>query len=133
MQLGLEARLGQPRHRLAHLADRTALEREAADVDDRLVPDVHRVEPEPLVQRAQALAGAERAELQAAVLSELPDLPEQPGDRVGRSHRVAGQQQHAVLDRVRDERPPVLAEDVMAVGAQLEERERVGAVRAHEV
>ena len=91
------------------------------------------MEAEPLVQRAQALAGAERAELEAAVVGELPDLPEQPGDCVGRADGIAGQQQHAVLDRVADERPPVLAEDVVAVGAQLEERERVGAVGAHEV
>ncbi len=91
------------------------------------------MQPELLVQRAQPLTRAERAQLQAAGVSELADLVKQSGQRVRRPDRIAREQQDAVLDRVGHEGPPVFAEDVVAVGAELEERERVGAVGSHEI
>ena len=89
--------------------------------------------PSPSYSGHSALAGADRAELQAAGVGERRTCPSSAGDRVGRPHGIAGQQQHAVLDRVADERRPVVAEEVVLVGAQLEERQRVGAVGADEV
>ena len=133
VQLGLVSRLAETADGLADLADRAAFEREAVQLDDRLVAQVDRAQPELLVQRAQLLAGAERAELEAAGVGELADLLEQAGERVTRSDGVAREQQDPVLDRVGHERPPVLVEDVVAVGPQLEERERVGAVGTHEI
>ena len=68
VQLGGVAGLGQAGDRLADLADRPALEGEAVELDDRLVAEVDRAQPELLVQRREPLAGADRAELQPALV-----------------------------------------------------------------
>ena len=49
------------------------------------------------------------------------------------AHGIAGEQQHSVLDPVADERPLVLAEEVLLVGAKLEEGQRVRAVAMDEL
>src|SRR5207253_5390095 len=54
-----EARLAEPAHRLAHLADRPPLERELRWTHDRLVAEVHGVEAELAVERNERLARAE--------------------------------------------------------------------------
>ena len=55
------------------------------------------------------------------------------GSEAGVADRVAGEQHHVPLDPVADERAPVGAEEVLRVAAELEERERVAAVRADEL
>src|SRR5947209_9696740 len=133
MQLSAVAGLGESGHRLAHLADRPALQAELAEIDDRLVAEVDRAQAERLVERAELLAGADRAEPQAAGLSECLQLFEQRREGARRTDRIAGEQEHAVLDPVADERLLVGAEEVLLVAAQLEERQRVGAVAADEL
>src|SRR5581483_4786825 len=107
----------EPRHGLAHLADRATLERERARVDERLVPEVERPEagfpPEP----EHALARAENAELEPVQLCEAADLADEIGERLVRPDRVAGDEQHAALDPVADERALVRREQVVRVAA----------------
>ena len=55
-----------------------------------------------------------------------------PGNRLARADRVAGDEQDAGLDPVAEEGAPVGAEEVVLVAAELEVRERVGAVPADE-
>ena len=88
-ELGRIAGLAQPGDRLADLADRASLEREPVELDDRLVPQIHRPQTELLVERAQALAGAHPAELQAACLRESAQLAEQRAEGVLGTDRIA--------------------------------------------
>src|SRR6516165_4135208 len=88
-QLRLVAGLAQPRDRLADLADRPPLEREPPELDDRLVPQIDRPQAQLLVERAERLTGAERAELQPTALGELVHPAHQVRERVLTPDRVA--------------------------------------------
>ena len=132
-KLGRVALLLQARDRLPDLADRPALERERPGLDDRLVAQVHRPEPELLPERAHALARAERRDSQAARLGEEAELAQQRRNRLVGADGVARDEEHARLDAVAEEGPSVRAEQVVLVAAELEVGERVVAVPPHEL
>jgi hypothetical protein len=64
---------------------------------------------------------------------EAAGLAQEERQRAGVADRIAGEQHHVPLDPVADERAPVGGEEVLRVAAELEERERVAAVRADEL
>ena len=126
------AGLLEPVHRLAHLADRAALERERGDVDDRLVAVVERVQPVRRVQRQAALGRAEDRDAPVARVRVLDEPADQLVEALARPDRVARDDRDAADDAVGEERRFVLGEEVRLVGAQHERRERVDAPRLHE-
>ena len=120
-------------HGLAHLADRAALEREPAGLDDRLVTEVEAPQAERLERRCGSRAHRHRSEPQAANLRERGGLVEQRRHRGRRPDGIAGAQHHPTFDAVPEERRAVVGEEVVLIAAELEERERVVAVPAHEL
>ena len=126
------ARLAQPCHRLPHFADRSPVEAEPVAVDDRLVAHVERAQAGLLEERAPLGADSERGEPQPVFARERDDDGEERLDAARLADRVARDHEHAVFDAVGDERGPLGIEEVVLVRAQLEERERVRSVLAHE-
>ena len=131
-QLGGEAGGSEPVHGLAHLADRAALQAEAACVDDGLVPDVQRVKAGVTVETEKALTGTDGPEGEPASFGELAELGQQPRERLGLSDWIARGQEDPARDLVREEGTPIGGEEETRVSAQLEEGKRVATVRAHE-
>ena len=119
--------------RLAHLPDRPALEREGPRLDDSLVAEVDGAQAELAPERQQALARAQRGDVQAASLGEDAQLSEQARNRLVRPDRVPGDEQDAGLDAVAQERAPVGVEEVVLVAAELEVGKRVRTVPADEL
>src|SRR4029078_3191578 len=88
-QLGAVALLLESRHRLPHLPDRPALERERPRLPDRLAAQVERAQAELLPQGEKPLAGAERCDPQAACICKPAELAAQLPERAVRAERVA--------------------------------------------
>ena len=126
-------RLLDPGHRLAHLADRAALEREPCSLDDRLVAEVEAAEAERLERRRGSLAHRHRAEPQAAHLGEGGGLVEERGHGSTRPDGIAGTEHHPTFDAIPEERCTVVGEEVLLVAAELEECERVVAMPTNEL
>ena len=115
----------EPVHRLAHLADRPALEREGRDVDHRLVAVVDGEEPVAAVEVEQTLGRAEDRDPPVARAGEGDEAADERVQLARRADRIARHDRDAADDPVRDERPLVLAEEVRLVGAQHEGGERI--------
>ena len=128
-----EPGLLDPGHRLAHLANRTALEREPRRLDDRLVTEVEPPESECLEGGRRRGTDRDRPEPEPARTRERGRLREERGHgRLG-PDRVAGTEQHAALDAIAEERGAVVAEEVLLVAPELEEGEGVVAVPADDL
>src|SRR2546423_4388133 len=90
LQARAEALLLESRDRLAHLADRAAVERERPRLDHRLVAEVERAQAELAPQGPQPLAGADHGDSQTTCLRELAPLSQETPDRLVPPNRVAG-------------------------------------------
>src|SRR5205085_9116083 len=117
----------EPVDGLAHLPDRAPLEREAADVDHRLVAVVERVQAVRAVEPEASLRRAEDGDPPATGMGERDEAPEQLLEAFGRPDGIARDDRDAADDLVGEEGALVLAEEVGLVGAEDERRERVGA------
>src|SRR5437764_6900795 len=126
------AALLEPCHRLAHLAYRPTIQREAPSFDDRFVAQVERTQARLPPERNQRFADAARRQLRASPLGVRRRLRDEAGQGGGWPNRVARAEQDAVFDPVGEEGGAGLVEQVLLVAAELEERERVGAVAADE-
>ncbi len=132
-QLGRVPRLLQAVHRLAHLADGPALQRELGRRDDRLVADVERPKALRHAPVAQLAARADHGEAQVVAVGPVHGLGHERAHLGRLADGVAGHQQHPVLDPVADERGACRVPEVLLVGAQLEEAEGVVAVLGHDL
>src|SRR2546430_366447 len=102
-------RLPEPGDGLAHLADRTSLERELARVEHGLLPDRHGLEPERAIALEMRVGGADDREPPAARAGDPAQLREEGvdlrlvADRIaadeGRSRDDAGGEQGAARRR----------------------------------
>src|SRR5207244_12644723 len=117
------AGLLQPRDRLAHLADGAALERELAGTEDRLVADLDRLQPEPLV--SLEVGGAEEREPPAVRVDDAAELGQQLVEFFLLADQVAADERAAADDAVGEECASARREEPALVPAQREERERV--------
>ena len=123
-----------PGHRLAHLADRPALEREPRRLDDGLVTEVEAPQPERLERGGGSRADRHRPRAGAREPGRMRRcLVEQRRQRGARADGITGTEHHPALDAIAEERRAVVGEEVLLVAAELEERERVVAVPAHEL
>ena len=113
------------RHRLAHLANRTAFERELARVDDRLVAEIQRAEPRGAPVLRGRFARTRHAELQSVRVRERSRLGDQRRQSIVRTNGIARHEKHAALDAIAEKRAPVGAEEVLEIVPQLEAREGV--------
>ncbi len=126
------ARVLEPVHRLAHLADRATLEREGGGLDDGFVAVVQRMEASGGVERQEPLRGAEDRDTPVARVRMLDECGDQVVEPVVRADRVAGDDCDAADDAVGEERGLVVVEEVRLVGSQDERRERVDSPRVDE-
>ena len=116
-----------PVHRLAQLAHGASLQGERARVDEGLLADAHRVQPERPVGLQVRLGRAPQHDLPAASARLIPERGEHfPGgaggrNRIGRDHRGAAD--HPVGEYAAG------GEGQCLVGPQQERRQRIGAVR----
>jgi hypothetical protein len=117
---------------LAHLPNRTSLERETADGDDRLVAVVDRAETAPSVKLQRAFRCSENRDPPIPFSREVDEPVEQGAERSGRPDRVARDDCHAADDPVREEGSLVLAEEVRLVRPQHEGCKRVRTPITHE-
>ena len=92
VQFGPISRLREAAHRLAHLAYRTPFQREAVELDDRLIAQVQRPQPEGLLQRKQPLAGANRPQPEAPASANASRADRSPGND---SSRPTGSPEHS--------------------------------------
>ena len=118
---------------MPNLPDRASFQVEPLRLDDRLVADVQRPQSGLLEQRAPLGADPERGEPERALLGEPHHDRDQALDGLALTDRIAGDDQHTALDPVAEKGRPLGVEQVVLVLAQLEERERVVAVLAHEL
>ncbi len=81
---------------------------------------------------ANSRARADDRDAQPADVGEGQEVADEAGDRIRRADRIAGDDEHAVLDAIRQERAPAGGPQVREVAAQLEVAQRVGPVLAHE-
>ena len=126
-------RLSQPRDRLSDLSDRASFEAEALRIDDRLVAHVQRAKSGLLEQGARLAADAQRCKLERPLSGKSHDHGQQRLHRLLLADRIPGDHQDAALDPVTDECRPLLVEQVLLVGSELEERQGVGTVFANEL
>ena len=124
--------LAQARDRLAHLADRPALEREARGVHDRLVADVDRAQADRVPVGEVRARDAQRGDAPGVGVAVAREVGEQRrrGRRV--ADGIAGDERHAADRAVGEEGRALLVEEVRLVAPQREVGERVAAVALDE-
>ena len=126
------ARLPQPGDGLANLPDRASFQVEPLRLNDRLIADVQGPQSGLLEQRASLRADPERGEPERALLGKPHRGRDQALDGLAGTDRIARDDQHTALDAVAEKGRSLWVEQVVLVLAQLEERERVVAVLAHQ-
>src|SRR5581483_9460498 len=127
------ARLLEPRHRLPHLADRTALERELRRHDHGLVADRDRAHAEPLVAAQVLVRRADDRESPAVRVREACEVVEQRIELRLVADGIAADERRTRDDAIGEERPARRREVVALVASQREEGEAVASVRVHEL
>ena len=126
------AGLLEPRDRLAHLADRAALERELLRPQHGLLPDRDRLEAERAIALEVRVGCADDREPPAAGADEPPQLGEEVVDLRLVADGIAADERRAGDDAVREEGAARGREEIALVAAQREEGEAVAAVRLDE-
>ncbi len=124
--------LVQARDRLAHLADRPALEREARRVHDGLVAHVDRAQADRVPVGEVRLGDAERRHAPGVGVAVAREVGQQGGRGRGVSDGIAGHERHAADGSVGEEARALLVEEVRLVAAQREVGQRVAPVALDE-
>ena len=122
------AGLLQARDRLAHLADRPALEREARRMHDRLVADVDRAQADRVPVGEVLARDAEHRHAPGVRVAVPREVGQQRRGGRGVADRIARHERHAADGAVGEEGRALLVEEVRLVAAQREVGERVAAV-----
>src|SRR5262249_46983545 len=122
----------EPADRLAHLADRAALEIEGSRVDDRLVAVVEHVQAARSIQAEPALRRAEDRDAPVAAMRVLEEAVDKGGERPGVADRITGDDRDPTDDAVGDERASLVVQEVRLVLPKRERRQGVDAPLAHE-
>src|SRR5262249_22765898 len=125
--LTLEAGARQPVNGLPHLANRSALQREAGRLDHRLVSVVERLQAVAAVEVEAPLRDAEDRDAPVAAASMPDEARDEVVERALSADRIARDDRDAVHDAIGEERALVLVEEVRLVGPEHERRERVDA------
>ena len=121
------AGLAQARDRLAHLADRPALERERGRPHDRLVADVQGAQPGGFQVARWSAPTPITATRQACAWQWRAKSSSRAGDCGRVADRVAGDERHPADGAVGQEGRSLVVEEVRLVAAQREVGERVAA------
>lgn len=114
---------------LADLADRPAVEREGAGMDDRFLADLQRTKAERAVQGELRRARAEDRDSPASRPGGAAKVLDEAAERARVADRVSAHQRGSGDDTVGEERRSIGRKEVVLVPAEREECQRVAAVR----
>src|SRR5205809_159878 len=126
------AGLVEPGDRLAHLADRTAVERELARTEHRLVPDRDGLEPERAIAVEVRVGCADHRESPPARTRNPLQLRQQVIDLRLVADGIAADERSSRDDPVGEESTARGREEITLVASQREEGEAVATVAVHE-
>ena len=126
-------RLPEPGDGLAHLADRTSLERELARVEHGLLPDRHGLEPERAIALEMRVGGADDREPPAARAGDPAQLREEVVDLRLVADRIAADEGRSRDDAVGEKRAARRREEIALVATQGEEGKAVAAVHVDQL
>jgi hypothetical protein len=96
--------------------NRAALEAEGSGFDDRLVAPVEAAQTDLFEEWLRLCAYTDYGDPQPARLSKLGQLSEQPGQRLLRADRFAGDDEVAAINAVAEKGAPIRGEDTAGPG-----------------